>query len=200
MTRYRGHFLNWIDTRTLETLPPAYVSTVDSGNLAGSLIALKQGCLAMPQQTVGAGKRGRAWSICCSCSQRQCLHLRNRTRAHDEGDVGTGASTSLLLEHLSQIRHQVLAVRSDRAQWQPLLAQLVGEGQQAINQQLVDFLAANAGVLNSEVLQNCRIYTDRIQHHLDEMQHEADTLLPWLALLNAPPALFVQPALSPAAG
>ena len=59
-------------------------------------------------------------------------------------------------------------------------------------------LAANAGVLNSEVLQNCRIYADRIQHHLDEMQHEVDTLLPWLALLNAPPTLFVQPALSPA--
>ena len=40
---------------------------------------------------------------------------------------------------------------------------------------------------NSEVLQNCRIYTDRIQHHLDEMQHEVDTLLPWLVLLNEPP-------------
>lgn len=25
--RYRGHFYNWYDTRTLQTLPPAYVST-----------------------------------------------------------------------------------------------------------------------------------------------------------------------------
>ena len=58
MTRYRGHFLNWVDTRSLETLPPAYVSTVDSGNLAGSLIAFKQGCLAMPRQTVW---RWEAW-------------------------------------------------------------------------------------------------------------------------------------------
>ena len=38
--------------------------------------------------------------------------------------------------------------------------------------------------LNSEVLQNCRIYADRIQHHLEEMQHEVDSLLPWLALLR----------------
>src|SRR5690606_4827282 len=35
-----GHLLNWYDTRTLEPLQPAYVSTVDSGNLAGALLAL----------------------------------------------------------------------------------------------------------------------------------------------------------------
>ena len=35
MPRYRGHFYNWYDTRTLAPLPPAYISTVDSGNLAG---------------------------------------------------------------------------------------------------------------------------------------------------------------------
>jgi hypothetical protein len=43
--RYRGHLLNWYDTRTLEPLSPRYVSTVDSGNLAVSLLALKEGCL-----------------------------------------------------------------------------------------------------------------------------------------------------------
>lgn len=38
-----GHLLNWYDTRTLEPLPPAYVSTVDSGNLAGHLWTLFEG-------------------------------------------------------------------------------------------------------------------------------------------------------------
>ena len=37
MQRYRGHFYNWYDTRTLEPLAPRYISTVDSGNLAGYL-------------------------------------------------------------------------------------------------------------------------------------------------------------------
>ena len=45
LQRFRGHFLNWYDTRTLEPLPPQYISTVDSGNLAGHLVALKQSCL-----------------------------------------------------------------------------------------------------------------------------------------------------------
>ena len=40
MERYRGHFYNWYDTSDLRPLDPKYVSTVDSGNLAGHLIAL----------------------------------------------------------------------------------------------------------------------------------------------------------------
>ena len=43
MERYRGHFYNWYDTRTLEPLKPQYVSSVDSGNLAGSLLTLQAG-------------------------------------------------------------------------------------------------------------------------------------------------------------
>jgi cyclic beta-1,2-glucan synthetase len=45
LERYQGHFLNWYDTATLAPLHPRYVSTVDSGNLAASLIALAQGLL-----------------------------------------------------------------------------------------------------------------------------------------------------------
>ena len=41
MPRHRGHFYNWYDTRTLRVLEPAMLSTVDSGNLCASLIALR---------------------------------------------------------------------------------------------------------------------------------------------------------------
>ncbi len=43
LERFEGHLLNWYDTRTLAPLPPAYVSTVDSGNLAGALLTLSVG-------------------------------------------------------------------------------------------------------------------------------------------------------------
>ncbi|MFL5522256.1 MAG: glucoamylase family protein, partial [Gemmatimonadales bacterium] len=43
LERFRGHLLNWYDTTTLAPLLPRYVSTVDSGNLAGVLMALAQG-------------------------------------------------------------------------------------------------------------------------------------------------------------
>ncbi len=47
LERYHGHFLNWYDTQTLAPLAPKYVSTVDSGNLAGHLIAVRQALMGM---------------------------------------------------------------------------------------------------------------------------------------------------------
>ena len=47
LERHRGHFYNWYDTRSLAPLPPRYVSTVDSGNLAGFLLTLRQGLLGL---------------------------------------------------------------------------------------------------------------------------------------------------------
>ena len=43
LQRFEGHLLNWYDIRTLAPLEPRYVSSVDSGNLLGSLWALEQG-------------------------------------------------------------------------------------------------------------------------------------------------------------
>jgi cellobiose phosphorylase len=50
LERHRGHFYNWYDTQSLQPLAPRYVSTVDSGNLAGHLLTLRQGLLALPDQ------------------------------------------------------------------------------------------------------------------------------------------------------
>ena len=44
LARYRGHFYNWYDTAEPRALDPLYVSTVDSGNLAGNLLVLAQAC------------------------------------------------------------------------------------------------------------------------------------------------------------
>jgi cyclic beta-1,2-glucan synthetase len=44
LARFRGHFYNWYDTSDLRPLDPQYISAVDSGNLAGHLIALANAC------------------------------------------------------------------------------------------------------------------------------------------------------------
>ncbi|WP_198411256.1 GH36-type glycosyl hydrolase domain-containing protein [Marinimicrobium alkaliphilum] len=49
---YRGHLFNWYDTRTLQPLHPRYVSSVDSGNLAGSLLTLQAGLAELKHQPV----------------------------------------------------------------------------------------------------------------------------------------------------
>jgi cyclic beta-1,2-glucan synthetase len=44
LEKYRGHLYNWYGTKRLEPLEPRYVSTVDSGNFVGHLIALEHAC------------------------------------------------------------------------------------------------------------------------------------------------------------
>ncbi len=43
LERHRGHFFNWYDTATLKAIEPRYISSVDSGNLWGSLQVLGGG-------------------------------------------------------------------------------------------------------------------------------------------------------------
>jgi cyclic beta-1,2-glucan synthetase len=50
LERFRGHLYNWYDTRDLHRLEPAYISSVDSGNLAGHLLALSNACRQMIDQ------------------------------------------------------------------------------------------------------------------------------------------------------
>ena len=65
MPRFRGHFFNWYDTHDLRVLEPKYVSSVDSGNLGGHLIAVANACKewrqsSMPAASRRAGNRRRA--------------------------------------------------------------------------------------------------------------------------------------------
>src|SRR4029450_10669437 len=57
LERFEGHLLNWYDPRTLAPLPPAYVSTVDSGNLAGALLTLSVALQRLSEQEGSAGPR-----------------------------------------------------------------------------------------------------------------------------------------------
>jgi cyclic beta-1,2-glucan synthetase len=50
LQRERGHFFNWYNTQDLKPLGDRFVSTVDSGNLAASLVVVRQACLAIEDQ------------------------------------------------------------------------------------------------------------------------------------------------------
>jgi cyclic beta-1,2-glucan synthetase len=63
LERHEGHLLNWYDTRTLAPLRPAYISTVDSGNLAGALVTLSSALRRLSADTgtdgASAGRTAR---------------------------------------------------------------------------------------------------------------------------------------------
>jgi len=45
LPKYRGHLFNWYDISSMKAIAPHFISTVDSGNLAGCLWTLKQAAL-----------------------------------------------------------------------------------------------------------------------------------------------------------
>jgi cellobiose phosphorylase len=52
LERYKGHFFNWYETRSLQAMLPRYVSTVDSGNLAGNLLVLRSGFMELTASNI----------------------------------------------------------------------------------------------------------------------------------------------------
>ncbi|WP_151611779.1 cyclic beta-(1,2)-glucan synthase [Sinorhizobium alkalisoli] len=84
MPKYRGHLFNWYRTRTLDVMEPRYVSSVDSGNLAGHLIAVSSMC--------------REWAEAPS--------------AHVQGNLdGLGDVAAILAEMLSELPDDRKTVR-----------------------------------------------------------------------------------------
>ncbi len=68
LEKYKGHFYNWYDIENRELLNPKYISTVDSGNLAGSLIVVKQALQSMendrwPNPAFWEGFRETIWVL-----------------------------------------------------------------------------------------------------------------------------------------
>ena len=76
MARCRGHFFNWYDTRDLHPLEPQYVSSVDSGNLAGHLIALANACREWRNAGPAVGRCVDGARDALDLARREGLRLR----------------------------------------------------------------------------------------------------------------------------
>lgn len=66
LDKWKGHLYNWYDTGTGQPLHPRYVSTVDSGNLRGCLIALREGLYQWGEDALA--RRAEALSDAMDCA------------------------------------------------------------------------------------------------------------------------------------
>jgi len=189
LERRRGHFLNWYDTGNLKPLPPRYVSTVDSGNLAGCLLALKQGCLELPQAPV---LRWQRWQ-----GVLDTLGLL----AEIAGGLGDGSphtATEALQDYVERIRQRILAARDDPGRWASLLTRLSDEAWPELERLLIALVEPGSRGLEMTDLRDLRIWAERVNSQLLSIQSEQDMLLPWLLPLSQPPAFFAGPDADPA--
>jgi cyclic beta-1,2-glucan synthetase len=80
MARFRGHFFNWYDTRDLQVLAPKYVSSVDSGNLGGHLIAVANACREWRQSSMPAASRRAGIADALALTEEQAVDLSHGRR------------------------------------------------------------------------------------------------------------------------
>jgi cyclic beta-1,2-glucan synthetase len=175
LERHRGHMLNWYDTRTLEPLEPRYVSTVDSGNLAGCLIALREGCLeAAAKPLTGAGQ----WDGLLdelALLEEQVISIP---------DQGNGGLTSAITSMRARIAEASQGI--DRLLL-PTIRGLLEEELPRLGRALQDTYA-DLDLSQTEELREAHVWLERQRHHLSAWLRDLRRFHPWEETLGqAPP-------------
>ncbi len=183
LERYRGHFLNWYDTRTLAPLHPRYVSTVDSGNLACCLLALRQGLHDLSATPIMRPQRWQGLQDTLIVLEEALAQFR---------EAQTTPDVEKLIVQLANIRLKINTVQHDPVARVQYLAQLSGSTWPEVIRLLVEMLesASESGSVDVSLLTTLRTYVERVSHHVQNIERDTHMLLPWLALLAEPPALF----------
>ncbi|HSJ58128.1 MAG TPA: glucoamylase family protein [Anaerolineae bacterium] len=183
LERYRGHFLNWYETRGLTTLSPRYVSTVDSGNLAGCLLALRHGLNAAAGQPILSAARWRGL-----CDTFDVLsEVLSPLAGLDISDLVAAPAGDL-----EDICQMLARVGEEPERWMPTLVDLRTRAWASLSQELAAMVASSAGRLDPLLLRNLRLWIDRLNYQLENMLTEVDLLLPWLRAMVHPPAFFAR--------
>jgi len=172
LPRVRGHFLNWYDTRTFAPLPPRYISTVDNGNLAACLLALRQGCNEMGEKKIVN------WD-----GLLDTLHVL--TNALQQTNLG---------EHVNELRAAIdsLCLQAetlkDESRFSPaLLTKLFEDSRAEFENMLFEAIQNTDEEITPDSLQVLSTWIDRLRYHFRHIQFDLHALSPWVLALSAMP-------------
>jgi cyclic beta-1,2-glucan synthetase len=189
MERYQGHFLNWYDTRTLDPLQPRYVSTVDSGNLAASLLTLHQGCLEIPDRPV------LRWETFVGLLD--AIDLLDEVFRETDG-AALQPELSALRHTLSVIVQAIQSIKNEPTRWVGLLSELGSSGNgrlsphswTAVDRLIGELVEKYPRELGPENLRRLRYYNRAARQQLNSIQRCIDLLLPWSVSFFESPLFF----------
>ena len=176
MHRYRGHFYNWYDTRTLAPLMPAYISTVDSGNLAGYLLTLRSGLTSLADTA--------------PLIDGTVLEGLDDAMALFEAEVAEldrGRAASGLKRELGSLRSQLVRRPVTVLEWRRLLTQL-DERLQAVSilfHDLEEPLDETSADVLPAAWNEAATWLDRAAGVLSARQRELEQLTGWMTRLQA---------------
>ena len=188
LEHFRGHLLNWYDTVSLAALAPRYVSTVDSGNLAGCLLVIEQACLAFPDSFVMRPQRWQGLLDTLGLLEASLDELYSSRQ--DE-------SVAHLRTYMASLHQTIQVIVEAPDQWAALIVWLNQTAWATLSGLIIAVIEAEAATPNAATLSGLRITSERFHHHLTSMQRDLDLLLPWLLPVSQPPDLFVQNEVDP---
>jgi len=174
LEKHRGHMLNWYDTRTLDALEPRYVSTVDSGNLAVSLVVAQQACLDAAR---GPAVTSQLWEGLTDA-------LDQLSGALEVNGLDPERKCSALVDAMVA---RVASGMHDIGEWGAMLNQLRSEDIPGLTER-VHRLVAQREDVSAALLRDVQVWTERVDHHLLTMRRDFDCFVPWLRLVAQPPA------------
>lgn len=184
LERVRGHFLNWYDTRSFAPLPPRYISTVDSGNLAACLITLRQGCYEIVQTPV-VNWQGFLDTLGMLSLALEQAHL--------------GPAADKLNAAISFLQHQVEALHDPGQFSSAMLMELFREGEVELESMLWEAIQRSEEEYAPEIANKLSIWINRVRHQLRRARIGIQVLAPWLlamADLPQPAGLDTKPELA----
>ncbi len=103
LERFRGHYYNWYDTHDLRPLDPKYISTVDSGNLAGHLIAIGNACDEMTTLPVVDSRWSMGILDALMLVRESMTVLKKSQRAPTVSQIALSAELDLLTALLQEV-------------------------------------------------------------------------------------------------
>ena len=170
LEQFRGHFYNWYDTRDLHPLDPKYVSSVDSGNIAGHLLALGNGCRELIQ------KSSVETSSLAGVEDALLLLREALTRVTDIRRTHT-VTRKQLANAIDAAATLCVLPPTDTADWAVRFVELKDRVQTVADiAQTLDQELGNAP--NSEL----RYYAESAQACVESNFQDARILIPWLRL------------------
>ena len=219
LERMRGHFYNWYDTRDLRPLEPKYVSSVDSGNLAGHLIALGNALREMASAPV-AGPEWLAGIDDALEVARESLRAlpddrrtHTVTRKHLEDALEVLATTLLASLGSAGITRLRTASADDgeaesRRRAQPTAAGLVERlAELALHADtIVDIARTLSAERGDEAGAEMLACVETVRACIQSHQRDLERLMPWARLIAGDPALaqaanpHAEPSPEPALG
>ena len=171
LERYRGHFYNWYDTRDGRPLEPKYVSSVDSGNLAGHLIALRSAIRELTTAPVVNPRWSSGIGDALTIAREAAQELRDDRRTQ----TVTLSEFAPLLDALAPLLEPSVATVAGFAARSAALA----AGAETLVDVARTFVAERGDDPEADLL----TWTQAVRASVRSHERDLDELMPWARLL-----------------